>query len=282
MLFVIYTFFHNILYLFRTKHSFGNKLRILVKYVQISITLVFAKSLKLKQIRFGSFRIYGFDYYTLQHLFGAIFVRNEYYFSTTAKAPQILDCGSNIGMSVLFFKYLYPNCSIQAFEPDLQTFNMLKKNVETNNLTNITLHNEAISDKDGTAVFYRDDQPGTLQMGLTKRGVAPKKSIETQTISLANYLKDKKFAFMKMDIEGYETVVLPDLYNKNVLSNIEELVLEYHHNLKDMHSNLAEILQCLDNLKYSYQLDTACIPPSTKNKFQDVLIFAYKSDRKLA
>ena len=29
---------------------------------------------------------------------------------------------------------------------------------------------------------------------------------------------------MKMDIEGYETVVLPDLYNKNVLSNIEELV----------------------------------------------------------
>ena len=127
-------------------------------------------------------------------------------------------------MSVLFFKYLYPNCSIEAFEPDLETFNMLKKNVETNNLTNITLHNEAISDKDGTAVFYIDDQPGALQMGLTKRGVSPKKSIKTRTISLANYLKERKFAFMKMDIEGYETVVLPDLYNKNVLSNIEELV----------------------------------------------------------
>ena len=43
----------------------------------------------------------------LRWLFGEIFMDASYFFHTDNDRPLIFDCGSNIGMSVLFFKKLY-------------------------------------------------------------------------------------------------------------------------------------------------------------------------------
>jgi hypothetical protein len=58
----------------------------------------------------------------LRWLFGEIFMDASYFFHTDNDRPLIFDCGSNIGMSVLFFKKLYQNARIIAFEPDPATF----------------------------------------------------------------------------------------------------------------------------------------------------------------
>jgi FkbM family methyltransferase len=42
--------------------------------------------------------------------------------------------GANIGMSVVFFKSLYADAEVLAFEPDPRTFSQLEENVQANRL----------------------------------------------------------------------------------------------------------------------------------------------------
>ena len=42
---------------------------------------------------------------------------------------KFIDCGANIGISILFFKKQYPDCTIMAFEPNPHAFPLLEKNV---------------------------------------------------------------------------------------------------------------------------------------------------------
>ena len=63
------------------------------------------------RIRFSSVGI-------LRELFREIFVGGIYMFECNTDRPIIVDCGSDIGMSILFFKRLYPKARIIGFEPD--------------------------------------------------------------------------------------------------------------------------------------------------------------------
>ncbi|HEX4602645.1 MAG TPA: hypothetical protein VH724_01505, partial [Candidatus Angelobacter sp.] len=58
-------------------------------------------------------------------LYSEIFARESYWFTSNKPNPVILDCGANIGMATLYFKWLYPLAQITAFEPDPTTFNAL-------------------------------------------------------------------------------------------------------------------------------------------------------------
>jgi hypothetical protein len=75
----------------------------------------------------------------LRYLFREIFEAGTYLFHTDRPRPLILDCGSNIGVSILVFKKLYPNSRIICFEADPMTFKRLKWNVEQNQLRDVSL-----------------------------------------------------------------------------------------------------------------------------------------------
>ena len=51
-------------------------------------------------------------------LYEDIFINRVYEFEASRPDPRIIDCGSNIGMSVLYFKHVYPEARIVGFEPD--------------------------------------------------------------------------------------------------------------------------------------------------------------------
>lgn len=117
------------------------------------------------------FKVSANSYNTLSFLFKEIFVDNDYFFETDSAKPIIIDCGANIGISVLFFKFIYPDCSIVAFEPNPQAFKLLKKNVEQNNLKDIELHNLALTDKEGeTEFFIGDNENILLASTIAERG----------------------------------------------------------------------------------------------------------------
>jgi predicted O-methyltransferase YrrM len=60
-----------------------------------------------------------------------IFLKAKIYrFNSLITKPLILDCGANVGVSVLYFKRLYPDAEIIAFEPDEDVFAILKQNYE--------------------------------------------------------------------------------------------------------------------------------------------------------
>jgi len=53
----------------------------------------------------------------------------EYYLPERLQPEVILDIGSNIGTSILFFREKFPGAKIYGFEPHPETFRILEKNV---------------------------------------------------------------------------------------------------------------------------------------------------------
>jgi len=277
---IIYGGLNNFAYLVKSKHSFKIKLRILLTWTRINFKFLFlSKLFKLKRERIFGYKINAFDYGTIRFLFEEIFYRNEYLFNSKNKKPIIFDCGANIGFATIFFKWLYPESEIYAFEPDKKTFEILKKNVSQNKLKNVHLFNSAISDKNGKIDFFVDSKsPGSLVMS-TKQERMPKDKITVECLSLSSLIEDKnlsKIDYVKMDIEGSENEVIQDLDKNNQLKNISKFSIEYHHKISGHKSQLSKFLQIFENNGFEYQIDTRCIPINAEDKFQDVLLYIYR------
>jgi len=82
-----------------------------------------------------------------------IFENGIYNFIADRENPYIIDCGANIGLSLLYFKKLYPNSMITAFEADPMIFEIYKRNINNFYLKNIFLYNYALWEYDGIIFF---------------------------------------------------------------------------------------------------------------------------------
>src|SRR5271169_1281292 len=110
-----------------------NRTRLILTYLRLQFKNILMLEIlhhRIYRETFFGFTINCFRYEYLVVLFEEIFLTGDYFFSTTTSSPNILDCGSNIGMSILYFKNLYPDARILGFEPDPDTFGMLRRNVE--------------------------------------------------------------------------------------------------------------------------------------------------------
>jgi FkbM family methyltransferase len=222
----------------------------------------------------------------LRYLFHEIFVKGEYLFPTGNERPKIIDCGSNIGLSVLFFKRLYPQASIIAFEPDAETFSMLKRNVENNRLSDVVLHNCALSDREGEITFYKDaESSGSPLMSTCNERIigTPTKVAATRLSPFVTGTID----LLKVDVEGAEHSLMTDLATTGRLALVRQIHLEYHHHIAGNTDRLSEMLRLLEDRGFGYQLRTASekwpIPRSfwfsrwpAPCAFQDISIFAYR------
>jgi FkbM family methyltransferase len=175
-----------------------------------------------------------------------IFIDEIYKFRCDSDNPVILDCGSNYGTSILYFKSIYPNSTITGIEADPEIFKILKKNIN-NRYSDISLLNKAISNKKGPIKFYTEGADG---------GRAHKINDSSQTniidaISL-DILIDKKIDFLKMDIEGAETDVLCDSKN---LKNVQQLFIEYH-SFVDERQKLGDLLTVLSKNDFRFYIHT--------------------------
>jgi FkbM family methyltransferase len=215
------------------------------------------------------------DFRTFSQLFRELFINNDYYFSPDSDAPYIIDCGSNIGMSILYFKMLYPKCKIVAFEPGVETFSCLEKNVRDNRLTFVDVHNAALSNTEGTLDFYYDpDNVGSLKMSLRQERMA-KQTRSVHATRLSPFI-DQEVDFLKMDIEGAELDVIEELYKAGKLSHIKQLIIEYHHHLTTDSDVLSTMLKILEDAGLGYQIESYLPRPLQREQFQDVLIYAYR------
>lgn len=151
---------------------------------------------------------------------GEIFEQQIYSFRAGTDEPYIIDGGANIGLSVLYFKSLYPKSRVLAFEPDEEVFSVLKRNVEENGYSDIEVVCRALWSSETTLSFMQEGADG----GRIAQGRDPEgKTI--RTVRLRDYLQ-RRVDFLKLDIEGAETEVLTDC--ADLLGNVENLFVEYH------------------------------------------------------
>ncbi len=169
----------------------------------------------------------------------------EYNISLGTYEPLILDCGSNIGMSIIFFKELYPYATVVGFEPDPLTFSILEKNTGT--LDKVELHNVALSDEVGYLPFFVDsDSPGSLCQNLfTSSTLQSSKITQVKVELLSDHIKrlGRRVNLLKVDIEGAEQEVFDDLYNTGILAMVDNIICEFHFNLREHSQENLERLQ---------------------------------------
>jgi FkbM family methyltransferase len=221
------------------------------------------------------YRVETGDYTTLAYLFEEIFVKQDYHFKARSAHPQIVDCGSNIGMSVLFFKTLYPESSIIAFEPDADTFAILQRNVTANNLTGVELHNKALHSKRGSVDFYYDPaEPARLRMSMRPERTS-QACRQVEAVPLSDYIHGE-VDFLKMDIEGAEFDVLQELAQSDKLRLVREMVVEYHHHVDPSEDRMSRMLEVLEAQHFGYQIHAIAERPFQQEAFQDVLLYAYR------
>lgn len=243
----------------------------------IMLEIVGSRSLR-KPIYMLGYQVSCFHIDVLRYLFYELFVEGSYCFRADNSAPVIFDCGSNIGMSILFFKRLYPNAHITGFEPDPQTFQMLQRNVERNSLQDVVLQQCALAELDGEIKFYHNSQePGALRMSILKER-AGEESIVVRARRLSDYICSE-IDLLKIDIEGAEEGVLVDLATTGKLSLVKQIHLEYHHHIIEHADRLSRMLHILETQGFGYQLRAKSGMWPTPGQFQDIGIFAYRKSK---
>lgn len=168
---------------------------------------------------FRGMKFHVTDFISVAYQLNEYFIEGRMNFKSNG-TPVIYDCGANIGVSILYFKQLYPQAQIKAFEPDPKIFGYLKENLAANNVQDIELFNSAVwttneeitfgsEGADGGSIFYS------------------KNSIKVPSIRLSSMLeKEQHIDLLKIDIEGAETAVLQDCQKE--LPKIQYLFVEYH------------------------------------------------------
>jgi FkbM family methyltransferase len=157
-------------------------------------------------------------------MYREIFVDEIYRFRARTEEPRVIDCGANVGLSVLYFKRLYPRARVTAFEPDDKIFDVLTRNVARQELSDVELHRRAVWSSETTLNFHSEGADGgRLSNDNGDEGGARIKSVPTAR--LRDFL-DRPVDFLKIDIEGAETEVLTDCADR--LANVEHLFVEYH------------------------------------------------------
>ena len=183
-----------------------------------------------------------------------IFVRENYKFNCQSEPPTIIDCGANVGISVLYFKKLFPNAVIHAFEPDPDVYKKLIQTIDSNGLKNIYTYQAAVWIKDEELVFeaegswgghIRDDQNAV--------------GMKVKTIKLDSLL-DRHVDFLKIDIEGAETDVI--MQSKELIAkNVSKLFFEWH-SLANTPQRLGEILSFFEKHGFRYHIKEALNRPT--------------------
>lgn len=229
-----------------------------------------------KILNIGTLKIIYKRPYEVLHTYRELFEDEIYNFSTDTSSPFIIDCGANIGMSVLYFKKLYPNATLVAFEPDNENFQLLKENTAANHLTNVELRQAAVWKENGTLSF---SSAGTQDSQIVMNSNTTQ-AVQVKAERLADLLQHRKVDFLKIDIEGAELDVLKDCEPQ--LTNVENLFVEYHGKA----SETEKLTQLLDILKKYYKvylklaadnMEHPFVTKSTKGSFDVQLnIFCYK------
>lgn len=189
-------------------------------------------------------------------MYKEIFEEEIYNFITSNPNPYIIDGGANIGLSIIYFKNLYPRAKIIGFEPDPLIFEILKDNIDVFDLENVELIPKGLWSENMELDFWSEGADAGLVTDLNKE---KSPSVKIKTTSLTKFL-ERPVDLLKLDIEGAETIVLKDIEDK--LYNVEKIFVEYH-SFAGQSQSLNEIINILTKAKFRLYM---CIPGNNSLK----------------
>ncbi len=204
--------------------------------------------------RLHSWTVHFPDALSLLFTYRDIFVNGLYAFPAADNRPHIVDAGANIGLSALFFKQLYPECRITALEPDPAVFSYLEKNMRGNGYTDVRLINSAAWVSDTQLSFHPEGADAGYLTDRSGNG-----TITVEAIDLAQLLRDERVDFLKLDIEGAESVVVPGC--SDAFERIPFVFVEYHSRIGEKQS-IDSIVSVLSRAGYRLHMQPVFYSPA--------------------
>ena len=162
-----------------------------------------------------------------------------------------IDCGANVGLiTELFSSY---GCYVYSFEPNPFVFNILNKKFSSKKMIN--LNNSAVGIKDGDCKIYLHQNnyedpikySEATSLISTKNNISQDNFILTKMINLGNFLNQfETIKILKVDIEGYETILIPWLIQNNFLENVEFIFIETHEKINSLKKETARMKEIIN------------------------------------
>jgi FkbM family methyltransferase len=204
-------------------------------------------SIKKQSSLFGK-NIKMTDSFWYLHSLNELFVEEVYKFKSDKVKPVIIDCGSNIGLSIIYFKRLFPGAKVIGFEPDNDIYNNAKYNLQQFGINDVDLQQKAVWINNDPLIFAK---LGSLSGHFVEKEA--NNTIRIETVRLKDYLQEK-VDFLKIDIEGPEFDIIKDC--KHDLKNVENIFVEYHSFAKNSQM-IGELLIFLKDAGFKLYLKEA-------------------------
>lgn len=225
------------------------------------------------EVEFNGISLAFNDNVALLGMLDEIFVKQNYLFSCTNDRPLIVDCGANIGVGVAYFKSIFPNAIIHAFEPDETAYRCLVENVERNGYRDVFTNQKAVWVRNEELKFFPD---GSWGGGLHAKDSAA--AVTVQAVDILDLL-ELRADFLKMDIEGAESDVIQHAFDK-ISANVDRFFFEWH-SFRDASQRLGAILKQFEEAGFRYHIKEASTrmspfsttPPGPMDSQLDVFVF---------
>lgn len=208
-----------------------------------------------------------------------IVIRRLNDFVSSRSRPTILDCGANIGISVLHYKRRFPGARIIAFEPDSSICDVLRRNLLGNGAADVEVVEAAVWTRNGQASFMpTGTDGGRIEIEASREAGARL----VKTVDLRDYL-NTPIDLLKLDIEGAEFDVIHDLRGR--LTDVANLIIECHITQRALPS-FGRLISDVQEHGFELSLNTfgqwrdlirrsAVVPPYSE---QYVALYAWRPD----
>lgn len=178
-----------------------------------------------------------------------IFLESEYIVDDVPPPRLIVDVGSHVGASILFFKWRFPDARVIGFEPDPVNFRKLAHNV--GELPGVELHNVAITGADGPVTLYASGGSDGWASSL-HAATQWQHALEVEGLTLDSALARhgiERVDVLKIDAEGAEYDVLRAYAG---LADVPHILGEAHPSLR--RQDLADLHRLLSHHEHDLPL----------------------------
>ena len=209
------------------------------------------------QTKYGNFYAFDDDLITNQLKTYGAHTRNEIAMILDFLYPGdvVIDVGAHIGtVSIPIATKVGANGHVYAFEANPNTYELLQRNIEINNLGQcISAYNCVVTDRTGRYIFtHKEKNTGASFLTLVRNGEGQKNNCVSLDMWFDTVSRHERIDFMKIDVEGMELSVI-QCAKSIIRRSMPVLYVEISENALDRNNiNVEDIEEELRELHYEF------------------------------
>jgi FkbM family methyltransferase len=171
---------------------------------------------------FTMHQVFGVEEYDLKQLTRYEAIKDRYEtLLASGRVPVIVDCGANIGLSVLYFSTLFPRAAIVALEPEDGNVRLARENARG---CNATILHAAISTTDGSVDVEAGGRDNAFRTVRSADGRVA--SLSVPSVLQQTAVSNGEPFIIKIDIEGFESTLFES--HTEWIQRFDLLIIELH------------------------------------------------------